>query len=225
MRKQEALGAERAGDGASERVGVDVVGLAVGALRDRRQDRDQLTAKDLLEHGRIHFVGLADKTKIDNVFARSVRAVDLPRGDHVAVLAAKANRASPFGVDRADDLLVDRPGEHHFDDFHRRLVGDPQSPGEMRLDSELLQHHANLRPTAMHDHRIDPGLLQKHHVLGEVARLVLIPHRVTAILHHDDRIVVAQHVRQRLHQYLGLLLGRGVERLGHRGSQGRVAAS
>src|SRR5580693_6675847 len=34
--EQEALGPERAGDGAGERIGVDVVGLAVGALRDRR---------------------------------------------------------------------------------------------------------------------------------------------------------------------------------------------
>ena len=151
--------------------------------------------------------------------------MDLARGDHVAVLAAQADRAPAFGVDRANDLLVDRSGEHHFDDFHRRLVGDPEAAGEVRLDAELLQHHADLRPAAMHDHRIDAGLLQKHHVLGEVARLVLIPHRVATVLHHDDRIVVAQHVRQRLHQDFGLLLGRGVERLGHRGSQGRVAAS
>ena len=59
----------------------------------------------------------------------------------------------------------------------------------------------------MHDHRIDAGLLQKHHVLGEVARLVLVAHRVAAVLHHNDRVVVAQHVRQRLHQDFGLLCG------------------
>ena len=92
--EQEALRAERAGDGARESVGVDVVGLAVGALRDRRQDRDQLAAEDLLEHGRVHFVRLADKAEIDDIFARRMRPVDLARGDHVAVLAAKADRAS-----------------------------------------------------------------------------------------------------------------------------------
>ena len=192
-------------------------------MRDRRQDRDQLAAKDLLEHGRVHLVGLADKAEIDNVFAGTVRPVDLARGDHVAVLAAEANRAPALGVDRADDLLVDRSGEHHFDDFHRRLVGDPEAAGEVRLDAELLQHRADLRTAAVHDDRIDAGLLQKHHVLGEVARLVLVAHRVAAVLHDDDRVVVAQHVRQRLHQDFGLLLRRGVEGLGHRGSQGRVA--
>ncbi len=72
----------------------------------------------------------------------------------------------------------------------------------------------------MHDHRIDAGLLQKHHVLGEIARLVLIAHGVAAVFHHHDRIVIAQHVRQRLHQDFGLLLRRGVEGFGHRGSQG-----
>jgi hypothetical protein len=141
--------------------------------------------------------------------------------DHVAVLAAKTDRAPAFGVDRADDLLVDRSGQDHFNDFHRRLVGDPETAGEVRFDAELLQHHADLRPAAMHNHRIDAGLLQKHHVLGEVARLVFIAHRVTAVLHDDDRVVVAQHVRQRLHQDFGLLLRSGVEGLGHWGSQGR----
>ena len=86
--EQQALGSERAGDGAGERVGVDVVGLAVGALRDRRQHRDQLATENLLEHGHVHLVGLADEAEIDHVFARPVGAVDLARGDHGAVLAA-----------------------------------------------------------------------------------------------------------------------------------------
>ena len=84
----------------------------------------------------------------------------------------------------------------------------------------LLEHRANLRAAAVHDHRIDARLLQKHHVLGEVARLRFVAHRVAAILHHDDGVVVAQHVRQRLHEDFGLLLRRGIEGLGHRGSQG-----
>ncbi len=76
----------------------------------------------------------------------------------------------------------------------------------MRFDAELLQHRADLRAAAVDDHRIDAGLLEQHHVLGEIARLVLVAHRVAAVFHHDDRVVVAQHVRQRLHQNFGLLL-------------------
>ncbi len=170
--------------------------------------------EDLLEHRRVHLLRLADKAEIDDVLAGPVRAVNLARAHHRAVLAAEADRAPALGVNRADDLLVDRSGEHHLDDLHRRLVGDAQAPGEVRFDAELLQHHADLRAPAVHDHRIDAGLLQKHHVLGEIARLVLIPHGVAAVLHHDDRVVVAQHMRQRLHEDFGLLLGRRIEGLG-----------
>ena len=93
----------------------------------------------------------------------------------------------------------------------------------MRFDAELLQHRADLRPAAVHDHRIDAGLLQKHHVLGEVARLLLVAHRMPAVLHDDDRVVVVQHVWQRLHEDFGLLLRGGVEGVGHRGSGRREA--
>ena len=149
--------------------------------------------------------------------------MDLPRGDHVAILTAEANRAPALGVDRADDLFIDRSGEHHFDDFHRRLVGDPEAAGKVGLDAQLLQHHADLRTAAVHDDRVDAGLLEEHHVFGEVARFALVAHRVAAVFHDDDRIVIAQHVRKRLHQDFGLLLRRRVEGFGHRGSQGRVA--
>ena len=88
--EQETLGPERAGDGAGEGIGVDVVGLAIGALRDRRQDRDQFAAEDLLQHSRIHLVGLADEAEIDSVFAGGrAGAWTLRAVHHVAVLAAK----------------------------------------------------------------------------------------------------------------------------------------
>ena len=153
------------------------------------------------------------------------RADDLARDDHVAVLAAEADRPAALSVDRTDDLLVDRSGQHHLDDLDRRLVRHPKPAGKMQFDAELLQHRADLRPAAVHDHRIDAGLLQEHHVLGEVARLVLVAHRMPAVLHDDDRVVVAQHVRQRLHQDFGLLLRGGIEGFGaSRGSGARTWA-
>src|SRR5271166_5658072 len=51
--EQEALGAERARDRAGERVGIDVVGLPIGALRDRRQHRDQFAPENLFKHSHI----------------------------------------------------------------------------------------------------------------------------------------------------------------------------
>ena len=117
----------------------------------------------------------------------------------------------------ADDLLVDRAGQHHFDDFDRRLVGHAQAVGEFRLDAQLGQHGADLRAAAVDHHRIDAGLFEQDHVAGEIARGRLVAHGVAAIFHHHGRFVVMKHVRQRLHQDPGLFDGRGlVERAGGR---------
>ena len=67
-----------------------------------------------------------------------------------------------------------------------------------RLDAEPLEHVADLRPAAMHDHRIDRGLLQQHDVAREALRGRFVAHGVAAVLHHDGLLVVALHVRQRL---------------------------
>ena len=140
------------------------------------------------------------------------------------VLAAQADGASALGIDRADDLFVDRAGQHHFDDLDGRLVGDAQSVGEARLNAELLQHRADLRATAMHDHGVHARLFEQHHVAGEIAASGLIAHRVAAVFDDDRGVVITQHMRQRLHQDFSLLLRAGAERVGHGLSGGRGAA-
>ncbi len=72
----------------------------------------------------------------------------------------------------------------------------------------------------MHDDRIQAGLFEQHHVAREIAFLVVVAHRMAAILHHDDRVVVAQHVGQRLHEDFSLFLGADFKRVGH-GRSGR----
>ena len=170
--EQQPLGAERAGDRAGEGVGVDVVGLAVDPLRHRGEHRDQLAAEHLLEHGGVDLVGLADEAEVDDVLdvAAAAARVTLRAITMLPSLPHRPIARPPCGVDRADDLLVDRAGEHHLDDLDRRLVGDAQAGGELRLDAELVEHRADLRPAAVDDHRIDAGLLEQDHVAGEIAR-------------------------------------------------------
>ena len=133
------------------------------------------------------------------------------RGHHPAVLAAQPDRLAAGLVDMADDLLVDRSGQHHFDDLDRRGIGHAQAAGELRLDAEPLEHGFDLRPAAMHDHRIDRGLLQKHDVAGEFPRRVFLAHGVAAVFDHHGLLVVALHVRQRFRKDAGLFerAGRG----------------
>ena len=141
---------------------------------------------------------------------------DLARLHHVAVLAAQPDGLAAGGVDVADDLLVDRAGQHHLDDLDGRRVGDAQAAGEFRLDAELLEHGLDLRAAAMHHHRIDRGLLEQDDVAGEVARRLLLAHGVAAVFHDDDLLVVALHVRQRLGQDAGLRLRVDLGRFAHR---------
>jgi hypothetical protein len=56
-----------------------------------------------------------------------------------------------------------------------------------------------------HHHRIDRGLLQQHDIAGEGARRLLLAHGVPAVFDHDDFLVVALHVRQRLGEDAGLV--------------------
>jgi hypothetical protein len=160
----------------------------------RRQHRHEILAEHGVEHLGIDLVGLADIAEIDRLLDVRIRiaggAGDLGRLDHVAVLAAQADRLAAGGVDEADDLLVDRAGEDHLDDLHRLLVGDPEAVDELALDAELGQHLADLGPAAVDDHRIDAGLFQHHDVAGEGARAALVAHGMAAIFHHDDLLVV-----------------------------------
>ena len=119
------------------------------------------------------------------------------------------------GVDVADDLLVDRAGQHHLDDLDGRLVGDAQAVDEFRLDAELLEHGRDLRAAAVHHHRIDRGLLQQHDVAGEVARGLFLAHGMAAVFDHDDLLVIALHVRQRLDQDARLRLRVDLGGFGH----------
>ena len=123
--------------------------------------------------------------------------------DHVAVLAAQADRLAALGPDPADDLLVDGAGQHHLDHLDGGLVGHAQARLELRLDAELLQHLADLRPAAVHHDRLHAGLFEQHDVLGEILRGGAVAHGVAAIFDDHDLLVVALHVGQGLDEDFG----------------------
>ena len=159
------------------------------------------------------FLRLADEAEIDHAldFRAGIDhgARQLARDHHIAVLAAQAHGLAAGLVDVADHLFVDRAGQHHFDDFERRGVGDAQPRGELRLHADALEHGLDLRAAAVHDHRIDRGLLEQHDVAGELAREIFLAHGMAAVFHDDDLVVVALHVGQRFGEDAGLHFGAG----------------
>ena len=104
-------------------------------------------------------------------------------------------------------LLIE-PGEHHLDDLDGRFVGDAQTGRELRFDAEPLEHVADLRPAAVHDHRVDRGLLHQHDIARKAARGRLVAHGVAAVFHNHDLVVVALHMRQRFGEDVGDVVGR-----------------
>ncbi len=120
--------------------------------------------------------------------------LQLFRDHQIGVLAGNAAGPAAGTVDRRDDLLIDRAGQHHLDDFDGRGVGDAQPVGELALDLQLVEQAADLRPAAMDDDGLDAGLLQQRDILGETVGERGIAHGVSAIFHHHDLLVVALHV-------------------------------
>ena len=161
-------------------------------------------ADDGAQHFGIDDVRLADEAEIDGFALQRVRveldALELLRDDEVAVFAGNADSPAARRVDAADDLLVDRAGQHHLDDFDGGGIGDAQAVDESGRDREPLQHRADLRAAAMHHDGIDPGLLHQHDVLREVLRHAAF-HGVAAIFHDDRLAVIFQDVGQRLDQH------------------------
>ena len=87
--------------------------------------------------------------------------------DHVAVLAAQADRPFALGIDQRHDLLVDGTSQHHLDDLDGLFVGDAQAAFEARFDAHLLEHRRDLWSATMHDDGIDADCIQQRDVAGE----------------------------------------------------------
>jgi acetylglutamate kinase len=104
--------AERAGDGAGKRVGVDVVGVAVAARRHRRDDRDQFRPQHHVDDGAVDHLRLADEAEVDRLLDVAVRVLGrarhLARCDETTILAGDADGLAARLGDPSDQFLVDR---------------------------------------------------------------------------------------------------------------------
>jgi hypothetical protein len=108
--------------------------------------------------------------------------------------------------DQRDQLATDLTGEDHTDDIHRLGRGDPVAADERTRDAEPVEHGRDLRPTAVHDHRLDADVPQVDHVLGERPLQIGVDHRVAAELDDDDLAREPLQPREGLDQDMRLQL-------------------
>ena len=154
----ELLRVERLGDRARDRVGVDVVGLAVVVDADRRDDRDQLLAQQAHDHRGI------DRTHVADEAEPRIALVD---ADEPGVLARHPDRVRAEPVHHRDDLAVHLADERHAHDVDGLRVGDAPAVDELRLLAEPAHQLGDLRTAAVHDDRVHPDETHEHDVGGE----------------------------------------------------------
>ena len=78
---------------------------------------------------------------------------------------------------------------------------------ELARDAHLVKEVADLRTTAVDDHRVHADELQHHHVAREARLELWLRHRIAAVFDDDDLVVEALNVRERLGKDLRLQSG------------------
>ena len=107
-------------------------------------------------------------------------------------MARPSHRAPTVAINERHDLFVDLATEHHFDDVHGFIVGDPHTLDETALFANLFQQFPDLRTTPVYDNRVHPDLFEQYDILREAALQVFIHHRVAAKL--DDHGLLIQRL-------------------------------
>src|SRR5262249_57187657 len=100
----------------------------------------------------------ADKAEIGNLLDIRIGIAPAPlealRPHQISILAGDTDCLAALRIDRCDDLLVDRSGQHHLDHLDGLAVGHAQAALELAPDVEPGEQRAELRATATHHNAI-----------------------------------------------------------------------
>ncbi len=110
-------------------------------------------------------------------------------------------------VEQADQLALHLARQDHPYDVHGLRGRDAQPRLELADQALLVELGVDLGAAAVHDDRLQAGLAQEDHVLGEGGLEFFVDHGVAAELDDDDLAVVAGEPRQGLDE--DLRLGQG----------------
>ena len=178
--------------------------MAILAHCHRRDHRHDAGAGQRVDDAAINAGGFTHETQVHRLLDGAARilggALHFDGGHQTGVLAADAHGAATGLGNVRDDFLVDAAGQHHFRHFRRGRIRHAQAIDKAALDPQPLQQIADLRPAAVHYHRVDAHGFQQHDILGKIPRAFGIAHGMAAIFHHEGHAGIALQIRQRLDQ-------------------------
>ena len=120
--------------------------------------------------------------------------------DHIGIFAGHAESLTPILVDKVNNVLIDQPAKHHFDDIHGGAVGDAHTVNKVRSNTQLLEQRANLRTSAMHHDGVHSHQLHQHNIPRKAILQGLVGHGIAAVLDHEGFPLKPLDIRERLGQ-------------------------
>ena len=187
-------------NGTSDRISIDVVGLAIRTNTNRRDNWYNIRSNQQFQNSGIYAFRFTDKTKIKhllNVTGGVAVGSCQPSGSHqTTILAGYTNSDDAGPGDTFGNLLIDGACQNHLDNVEHLSIGDAKPLHEGGLHIQPLQHGIDLRPSAVNHNWVDSNLLQQCDVASEAQRCLFLPHSVAAILNDDDLVVVALQIGQ-----------------------------
>ncbi len=192
--EDDLVGAESGRHRAGGLVGVDVVGVAV-AVRPDRGDHGYVVGGHVRQHVDVDALDLTDEA--DVLAAGRGAAAD---AEQRAVVAAQPDGGLTVAGDAQHDLLVDLADQHHLRYLDGGGIGHAQPGDELDRHPQPPHVGGDVRAAAVDDDRVQPDVLEQHHVARELLAQALVLHRRAAVLDHDRLAVKLADVGQRLEQ-------------------------
>ena len=181
------------GDGASRRVGVDVVGFAIRSESDRGNHGYRFGRDEIIKDASVNLRRRADEAEIGAVCGGPP-----VYAEEIAVLAGESDGAAVCLRISETIRLLTEPARTISTTSIAARVRYTMSGNEARCNSEPVKHVVDLRAAAMHDNGLDAALPKQGYVERELPEGFVVRQGRSTELYQDDPAAMAPDMGQRL---------------------------